>query len=90
MPKYATEVEKTIMKKFVSSIITITLLLSNQSFTFAEENDRDNYSSNLSAMIQKYDAENYFSTMSVTIGEPNLTIDGETFPIDESGLRNYI
>lgn len=90
MPKYAIEVEKIIMKKFVSSIITITLLLSNQSFTFAEENDRDNYSSNLSAMIQKYDAENYFSTMSVTIGEPNLTIDGETFPIDESGSVAYV
>ena len=39
MPKYAIEVEKTIMKKFVSSIITITLLLSNQSFSFAEEKD---------------------------------------------------
>ena len=90
MPKYAIEVEKTIMKKFVSSIITITLLLSNQSFAFAEENDSNDYSSNLSAMIQKYDADNYFSTMSVTIGEPNLTIDGETFPIDESGSVAYV
>ena len=67
MPKYAIEVEKTIMKKFVSSIITITLLLSNQSFAFAEENDSNDYSSNLSAMIQKYDADNYFSTMSVSV-----------------------
>ena len=43
MPKYAIEVEKTIMKKFVSSIITITLLLSYQPFSFAEENENNEY-----------------------------------------------
>ena len=79
------------MNRKIAILLSIGLILSNsQAISFAEENESDNYISNLSAMIQKYDTGDYFSTMSVTIGESNLTIDGEAIPIDESGSVAYV
>lgn len=48
------------------------------------------YISKLSEMIRNYENDNYFSTMSVTIGEPDLIIDGKTVPIDASGSVAYV
>lgn len=56
----------------------------------AENTKDETYVSQLSAMIQKYDTGDYFATMSVTIGEPNLVIDGIEVPIDESGSVAYV
>lgn len=79
------------MNRKIAILLSIGLILSNsQAISFAEENESDNYISNLSAMIKKYDTGDYFSTMSVTIGEPNLVIDGEEIPIDDNGSVAYI
>ena len=40
-------------------------------------------------MIQKYDADDYFATMSVTIVKPNLVIISVEIPIDESESIAY-
>lgn len=80
------------MKKTISIITIITLLLSvlPVGIAYAEENTDESYLTQLSAMVQKYDSEEYFATMSVTIGEPNLVIDGVEVPIDESGSVAYV
>lgn len=44
----------------------------------------------ISSMVQNYDTQDYFSLMSVTIGDPNLVIDGEKVPIDDSGSTAYV
>ena len=79
------------MNKKIAILLSAGLIISNsQVISYAETYETDKYIANLSAMIQKYDTDDYFSTMSVTIGEPNLTIDGETIPIDESGSVAYV
>ena len=80
------------MKKSISIITSLALYLTllPTGNAKAEESMDDTYISQLSAMIQKYDADDYFATMSVTIGEPNLIIDGVEVPIDESGSVAYV
>lgn len=80
------------MKKPISIIISLALCLTLLSFgnASAEETKDDTYLSQLLVMIQKYDTDDYFATMSVTIGEPNLVIDGVEIPIDESGSVAYV
>ena len=80
------------MKRRTSIIISLALCLTLlPSGSASAEGAKDNtYLSQLSAMIQKYDNDDYFATMSVTIGEPNLVIDGVEIPIDESGSVAYV
>ena len=80
------------MKKPISIIISCVLCLTllPTGSVSAKENNDNTYISQLSAMIQEYDSDDYFATMSVTIGEPNLVIDGVEIPIDESGSVAYV
>ena len=80
------------MKKAISVVICFALCLTllPAGNVLAEETTDATYISQLSALIQKYDADDYFATMSVTIGEPNLIIDGVEVPIDESGSVAYV
>ncbi len=79
------------MKKVFSFITILTLCVAILPTEIQADNKIDNtYISQLSAMVQKYDTDDYFSTMSVTIGESNLVIDGEEIPIDESGSVAYV
>lgn len=82
------------MKKLLSVLIISSLLVSSVTTVFATDSqpnaENEDYAALLSEMIQTYDSDEYFSTMSVTIGEPNLVIDGETIPIDESGSVAYV
>lgn len=48
------------------------------------------YIAQLSEMVAEYDNGNYFGTISVKIGDSNLSIDGEAVPIDESGSAAYV
>lgn len=80
------------MKKTVALITSLSLCFALFPATnaLAEESNYNTYTSQLSAMIQKYDSDDYFATMSVTIGEPNLVIDGVEIPIDDSGSVAYV
>ena len=80
------------MRKTISIIISLALCLTilPSGNVSAEKTNADTYISQLSALIQKYDSGDYFATMSVTIGEPNLIIDGVEVPIDESGSVAYV
>ena len=66
------------MKKLLSVLIISSLLGSSVTTVFATDNqpnaESEDYAALLSEMIQTYDSGEYFSTMSVTIGEPNLVI----------------
>ena len=54
------------------------------------ENATDNYISQLSAMVSEYDTGSYFGTISVKIGESEMSVDGEKVPIDKSGSAAYV
>lgn len=81
------------MKKvisFVTAFILICFRLPPVYIAVADNSGDGSYLSQLSEMIRKYDSEDYFATMSVTIGESDLVIDGEVIPIDESGSVAYV
>lgn len=56
----------------------------------ATEDNSNDFWQQVSAMISKYEEDTYFSTMSVTIGESEIDIDGKTVPIDDSNSVPYI
>ena len=81
------------MKKvisFVTAFILICFRLPPVYIAVADNSGDGSYLSQLSEMIRKYDSEDYFAMMSVTIGESDLVIDGEVIPIDESGSVAYV
>lgn len=80
------------VKRILSIAISIALFLTMLPFgsACAEETQEEKYISQLSAMVLKYDTEDYFATMSVTVGEPNIVIDGVEVPIDDSGSVAYV
>jgi len=82
------------MKKIISILTIVSLVFSTNTAVFAKttqtDGETEKYVELLSEMIQQYDTDDYFATMSVTIGEPNLVIDGIEVPIDESGSVAYV
>jgi len=79
------------MKKFFCVVFSLMVAVHPMMCTvFAENNGAASFSAQLSAMIREYDTGDYFSAMTVTIGEPDLVIDGESFPIDDSGSVAYV
>ena len=76
------------MKKALAVVLVAMQVVLSINVSAAGANE--NYIELLSEMICKYDTGDYFSTMSVTIGEPNLIIDGESVPIDDSGSVAYV
>ena len=79
------------MKRIIAIFVSFVLVIACNLNIYAIEDTNDSsYLSQLSSMIQKYDSDDYFATMSVTIGEPNLFIDGIEIPIDESGSVAYV
>ena len=82
------------MKKILSVLITVCMLVPTSTAVYATEKstnaESENYIALLSEIIQKYDSEEYFATMSVKIGETDLVIDGDKIPIDNSGTVAYV
>lgn len=76
------------MKKALAIVLVAIQIVLCINVSAADKNE--DYIELLSDMIRRYDTEDYFSTMSVTIGEPNLIIDGESVPIDDSGSVAYV
>lgn len=77
------------MKKLISFILCVCFVCSfSCTPTYAGEND--SFQSQLSEMIRKYEEDDYFSVMSVKIGESEINIDGETVPIDDEGTVPYV
>lgn len=77
------------MKKIISFVLCACFVCSFSYIpTYAEEND--DFQSQLSEMIRRYEEDDYFSVMSVKIGESEINIDGETVPIDDDGTVPYV
>lgn len=79
------------MKRILIAIAVAYFICLNVPTAWAVVGD-DAFSSELSDMIHKYDSDynDYFEYMSVTIGDAELTIDGNKIPIDDSGSSAYI
>lgn len=79
------------MKRFVSILIAV-LVVNTLTYpvVIAEQNENDSYLLQLSSLVNEYSEDNYFEAMNVTIGEPNLLLDGEEIPIDDSGTVAYV
>ena len=78
------------MKKFLSLIICLVFVCSSFNFTVTAENTKDDFWQQVSEMINEYEEDDYFSVMSVKIGESEINIDGETVPIDENNSVPYV
>lgn len=78
------------MKKFLSLFICVACICSLFNFTVTAENKNDDFWQQVSDMINKYEEDDYFSVMSVKIGESEINIDGETVPIDEGNSIPYV
>ena len=84
------------MKKIISLTVIMCILLSLCPAYAAEGTaekvmTQTQYTETVCDIIQEYDGESeYFSEIAVAIGESNLSIDGETVPIDESGSSAYV
>ena len=78
------------MKKFLSLVICVIFICSSFNFTVSAENSKEDFLQQISDMINKYEENNYFSVMSVKIGETEINIDGETVPIDDDGTLPYV
>ena len=78
------------MKKRISLALSLCLAVSMMNMPALAENATDNYISQLSAMVSEYDTGSYFGMISVKIGESEMSVDGETVPIDESGSAAYV
>lgn len=78
------------MKKFISLVIVVFIIISFANIQVFATPVGDEYISQLSEVIAEYDDGNYFQTISVTIGEKNIVVDGENIPIDEQGTTAYI
>lgn len=79
------------MKKILCIIIAVFQLFTGiQLFVSAEESTDTNFWEQVTAMVEQYEEDSQFSTMSVTIGKNEIDIDGESVPIDESGSLPYV
>lgn len=78
------------MKKFLSLVICVACICSSLNFTVVAEKSKGDFWQQVSEMINKYEEDDYFSVMSVKIGESEINIDGETVPIDESNSVPYV
>lgn len=66
------------MKKLLSILVCIFHILTLfNTVVFATEDNSDDFWQQVSVMVSKYEEDTYFSTMSVTIGESEIDIDGE-------------
>lgn len=79
------------MKKILCVLISVFQIASGIHFVVsAEESTGTNFWEQVTAMVEQYEEDSQFSTMSVTIGESEIDIDGESIPIDESGSVPYV
>ena len=79
------------LKKLLSILVCIFHILTLfNTVVFATEDNSDDFWQQVSVMVSKYEEDTYFSTMSVTIGESEIDIDGEIVPIDESNSVPYV
>ena len=80
-------------KRFILFLLALALLLSGASFASANQPDGPNaYPSDFVSaaikMIEENWKESYFSEISMTIGEENLTIDGNEMPAAAPSVEN--
>ena len=78
------------MKKRISLVLSLCLAASMIHIPVSAADTTGDYIAQLSEMVAEYDNGNYFGTISVKIGDSNLSIDGEAVPIDESGSAAYV
>lgn len=78
------------MKKRISLVLSLCLVASMIHIPVSAADTTGDYIAQLSEMVAEYDNGNYFGTISVKIGDSNLSIDGEAVPIDESGSAAYV
>lgn len=79
------------MKKVLSILLCVfNILTLFNTVVFATEDNSDDFWQQVCMMVAKYEEDTYFSTMSVTIGESEIDIDGEIVPIDESNSVPYV
>lgn len=77
------------MKKLLFFFLILTMLLPTCNFVYAEGETSD-FWSQVTTMIETYQEDDYFSVMTVTIGQSEINIDGEVRPIDESNSVPYV
>ena len=81
------------MKKALSIMLSGMVLLGscgNGRFDYPAKAKEYSYLERLTSMIREYSEDDYFSKMTVTIGEDYIVKDGEILPIDTSGSTPYI
>ena len=78
------------MKKCISLVLSLCLAASMIHIPVSAADTTGDYIAQLSEMVAEYDNGSYFGTISVKIGDSNLSIDGEAVPIDESGSAAYV
>ena len=79
---------KNIARTLLSFFISVQMF--SQNVSFAETSSIDYYTAQLSAIIQKYDSDDYFSSLTVKIGDTELVKDGERISIDNEGSKAYV
>ena len=77
------------MKKRISIALSLCLAASMIHIPVSAADKTGDYIAQLSEMVAEYDGS-YFGKISVKIGDSNLSIDGKTVPIDESGSAAYV
>ena len=77
------------MKKLLVFFLMLTMVLPTCNFVYAEE-EKDAFWKEFTTMIETYQEDDYFSVMTVTIGQSEINIDGEVKPIDESNSVPYV
>lgn len=77
------------MKKLLVFFLILTMVLPTCNFVYAEE-EKEAFWNEFTTMIETYQEDDYFSVMTVTIGQSEINIDGEVKPIDESNSVPYV
>lgn len=79
------------MKKMMALLITIAVIASSANGVVAKSDTADmDFITHLSEMITQYSGADYFQTLSVTIGDTEINIDGEKVAIDDNGTSAYV
>ena len=78
------------MKKITALLICLVYFCSLINIPVSADNSKDEFWNDVFEMINRYEEDQYFSVMSVKIGESDINIDGEIVPIDESKSVPYV
>lgn len=77
-------------KRIIAFLMCLTQLFSLLIIPVEAEEETSDFWSQVTTMIETYQEDDYFSVMTVTIGQSEINIDGEVKPIDESNSVPYV